>query len=237
MKSKRIYALVLVAGLAAGAAGQSFAASTIEQITAYINHSFKLTVDGEQTELPDGYEMLVYENRTYVPVRAIGEMVGAGVDWDDQTKTVMITKPASQPEEGNSSTGTEDGRTYQKLPITKETEKYKVSVLTYSTDVKDHFPKLGIRLEALDSTNVRINQAKTVYEIDGKTYEFNESTNHNYRDEKWYTSFAKKDSILEGYLVLPEIQGEMKNIHMTITVVLDTYEGQKSEEQTFDIAL
>ena len=35
---------------------------------------------------------ILKDNRSYAPVRALAEALGAKVDWDDKTKTVIITK-------------------------------------------------------------------------------------------------------------------------------------------------
>ncbi len=40
-------------------------------------------------------------NRTFVPVRAISEGFGTVVDWDSNTKTVMISSPVSENDKGN----------------------------------------------------------------------------------------------------------------------------------------
>lgn len=40
----------------------------------------------------------IIEGRTLVPVRAVGEMSGYTVDWDDKTRTVTIVSPEEEPE-------------------------------------------------------------------------------------------------------------------------------------------
>ena len=47
----------------------------------------KIKVNGQ---VLTGY--ILKDNRSYAPVRALAEALGAKVDWDDQTKTVIITK-------------------------------------------------------------------------------------------------------------------------------------------------
>lgn len=58
-------------------------------------------VNGEETELPDGVAAGLVQvdggSRTVVPVRFISEQLGAEVEWDDDSRTVIITsaKPAA----------------------------------------------------------------------------------------------------------------------------------------------
>jgi len=47
----------------------------------------KIKVNGQ---VLTGY--ILKNNRSYAPVRALAEALGAKVDWDDKTKTVIITK-------------------------------------------------------------------------------------------------------------------------------------------------
>lgn len=47
----------------------------------------KIKVNGQ---VLTGY--ILKDNRSYAPVRALAEALGAKVDWDDKTKTVIITK-------------------------------------------------------------------------------------------------------------------------------------------------
>jgi hypothetical protein len=71
-----------------------FASSTVQAITAYLAGDFKFTLNGESWQPRDvnGSEMspIVYQNRTYLPVRAIGEALGVNIGWIDATRTVVI---------------------------------------------------------------------------------------------------------------------------------------------------
>ncbi len=48
----------------------------------------RLVVDGR----PVSAEVIVREGRVYVPLRAISEALGAGVQWDPATRTVTVTR-------------------------------------------------------------------------------------------------------------------------------------------------
>ena len=92
MKKQTFLAAGLVIGLVSGMCVQSFAAGPIQRIAASINDSFSISVNGEAKSLPDDSHILVYNNRSYLPVRAVSEMLGCKVDWDDTTKKISITQ-------------------------------------------------------------------------------------------------------------------------------------------------
>lgn len=77
-----------------------FASSTVQAITAYLAGDFKFTLNGEnwQPRDVDGSQMspIVYKNRTYLPVRAIGEALGVNIGWIDATRTVVIGEEEEQ---------------------------------------------------------------------------------------------------------------------------------------------
>ena len=84
MKKYGLAVSCLICGLLLGLGVQTFAADSIRHVTASINETFRFVVDGEETELPEEYDVLVYNNRTYLPVRAVGDMLGAQIDWNGE---------------------------------------------------------------------------------------------------------------------------------------------------------
>ncbi|MBE7052841.1 MAG: hypothetical protein E7391_01015 [Ruminococcaceae bacterium] len=84
MKKFRSY----IAGILTGALLFSLpvvADSVKEMIEVYFN-TVTVTVDGKKVEADN----ILYNGRTYVPLRAISEITGKTVDWDDATKTADI---------------------------------------------------------------------------------------------------------------------------------------------------
>ncbi len=96
---KRVTLLIAVAAILVFAAG-AIAGSSIEAIQANLAHDIKFVVDGESWEATDGgvkQSPIVYNGKTYLPVRALGEALGVAVDWDNDTRTVYLgEKPAVQ---------------------------------------------------------------------------------------------------------------------------------------------
>ncbi len=66
----------------------------VQTITANLAADFKFVVNGEswQPTDADGSNLvpIVYNGRTYLPARAIGEALDVKVDWDDATRTVIL---------------------------------------------------------------------------------------------------------------------------------------------------
>ena len=70
--------------------GFIYANSNAEEILAHFNN-IKIIVNGQQVEMDDDdVEPFIYEGRTMVPVRFVSEALGADVDWDGNTNTVII---------------------------------------------------------------------------------------------------------------------------------------------------
>lgn len=87
-----ITALALTGALAVGAV----AATTVQKITADLRPDMTVQVDGEARTMLDQKGNIVYpisyNGTTYLPVRALGEILGQEVKWDSKTQTVILTE-------------------------------------------------------------------------------------------------------------------------------------------------
>ncbi|MBQ1948356.1 MAG: hypothetical protein II359_07065 [Clostridia bacterium] len=61
-------------------------ANSEETVTA-VRTVFNMLVRGEEVSVPD---MVVIDGRTYVPLRTMGELLDVNVDWDEETRTVLV---------------------------------------------------------------------------------------------------------------------------------------------------
>ena len=87
---------VVIGSLAGLMVGTALTVSAGTWVNAYRNDEIKVTLNGvEQTfrdattgevELP-----LTYNDRTYLPLRSLANLVGVGVDYDSNTKTAILT--------------------------------------------------------------------------------------------------------------------------------------------------
>lgn len=76
-----------------------FASSGIHNITAAINDNLRITFNGSSFEPreTDGstIQPIVYKNRTYLPVRAICDLAGIDVVYNQQTNTIALSSPVA----------------------------------------------------------------------------------------------------------------------------------------------
>lgn len=93
-----LLATVMLFAFAAGAV----AGPAVQDITASLANDIKITLNGDAwTPMDNGTAMapIIYNGRTYLPVRAVGEAVGLPVDWDEATRTVVLGEAAVAPVE------------------------------------------------------------------------------------------------------------------------------------------
>ena len=106
--SKKLGALVLCAALAAGSLVVSAGAAQSSTVTAQLSPNIDVVVDGVERTFYNvsGTEVhpIAYNGTTYLPVRAIGELMGKNVNWDQSTLTVSLTSPRTSA----AATGTPD---------------------------------------------------------------------------------------------------------------------------------
>ena len=88
----RLLVFVLIAALFVAAALPAYAALAARNITVYTG--VNIFVDGRELHPTDvngkEVEAFVYEGTTYVPLRAVGEALGAEVSWNKDEKTVYV---------------------------------------------------------------------------------------------------------------------------------------------------
>lgn len=99
----RLLAFALVAALFVAAAIPAYAAMASKNIDVFTGVS--IFVDGRELHPSDvkgnEVEAFIYEGTTYVPLRAVGEALGAEVSWNKETKTVYLNseKTGAEPED------------------------------------------------------------------------------------------------------------------------------------------
>ena len=97
-QSKRFTALALALALVLSlTTGASAAQPKAEQVAASINYDITVEFNGEAKALSNvnGQQVypVLYGGTTYVPIRAIGYLLGLNVNWEQSTRTVLLDKP------------------------------------------------------------------------------------------------------------------------------------------------
>ena len=231
MKKNKHLLIGLVVGMLVASGGQIFAANAIEKIEAYINHDMTFTFDGEKKALPDDYEVLVYKDRSYVPVRFVAENLGATIDWNDTAKVIAITSAKQETPSKPETPDNVDKAVYKALPIFKQNENLKVSANMYGEDSKGD--RVWFTVENKTDKPIQLNQMSTKIVADGKSYSMDSKQAVDF-DKRWYNDL-KKDEEVEGYILLPTAIKNPEELHIELTFI--TQDTDKSEAVSFDIAL
>jgi hypothetical protein len=88
----------------------------LKQVTAYLRPDFNLIVDGKPAVLQD--PPLIYENDSYLPVRELATLLGAGIEWQEGTKSIVVTNHAvAAPPSGGGMTGSPGGSAVPPVPV------------------------------------------------------------------------------------------------------------------------
>lgn len=91
---KKRFAIVTSAVLAAALVVPAFGAA-IRTADAQLRSDFTIVVDGDEVDFKtasgDAVYPILYEGNTYLPLRAIGELMGKNVNWDEKNKVVTIS--------------------------------------------------------------------------------------------------------------------------------------------------
>lgn len=228
MNKKSVLAIGLAAGLVLGMGTQAFASDAVKRVSAAVNETFKFVVNGENVNVSDEYDVLVHNNRTYLPVRAVSEMVGADIQWDEDSKTVNITHKQADPEPSEPNEPVTPSKPeYKKFPQIYENTNFRVDAMAYFTDT--YGDRLYIKIKNKEEGVLRLNSSATTYEINGVTYDFKKVDAAQW-DTRWYTQYIEKDGELEGYLRLPRDLDDFENLTLHIELQYDGKDETHSVE-------
>ena len=93
-KKKFVSAIALTLALVCAFTLGANASGTLQEIKAYLNAGITVKLDGQEQVLKDANGTriypITYNNSTYLPVRAVSDMLGVGVDWDQATQSVLL---------------------------------------------------------------------------------------------------------------------------------------------------
>ncbi|AIQ22120.1 stalk domain-containing protein [Paenibacillus sp. FSL H7-0737] len=94
MKNKKIIIATMVFGMVATGSAGVYAGTKLQKITAYLNHSIGFKVNGTAYTPVDNKENalapITYNNTTYLPVRAIADVMKVPVTFDAVNNQVIL---------------------------------------------------------------------------------------------------------------------------------------------------
>ena len=209
---KRYLVLGIAAGFLLSLGVQTYAQDAVSAVAAWIRNDYHIEYNGEEKKLPEGYQILVYQNRTYLPLRYVGELLGADIQWDGETNTASIFQEKNP--------GIIDTTGYGVLPQSVETLDYRITATALMGKDDVEGPRLYLSLKNKSDAVLRLDQGSTVFEIDGKEYTYRDVDSLLY-DSRWYTTYLEKDAEAEGYLRLPKEAKEASRITITFHLTQD----------------
>ena len=209
---KRYLVLGIAAGFLLSLGVQTYAQDAVSTVAAWIRNDYRIEYNGEEKKLPEGYQILVYQNRTYLPLRYVGELLGADIQWDGETNTASIFQEKNP--------GIIDTTGYGVLPQSVETLNYRITATALMGKDDAEGARLYLSLKNKSDSVLRLDQGSTVFEIDGKEYTYRDVDSLLY-DSRWYTTYLEKDAEAEGYLRLPKEAKEASQITITFHLTQD----------------
>ena len=238
MAKRRYFALGMALGMALTAGAQVYAADTVNTVTTYLKNNFSITYGGKVQD-KKGYDLLVYKDRSYMPVRYLSEMLGCNVKWDEANKSITIENPKenaakntesnNQPNQPDKKSQIIDNTGYGKLPQTVETANYRVSA-TVLSDNDDEGKRYGRRLYIILTNKtsndvLRLYQDDIQFDINGKKSKYTD-IDSELIDNRWYSNVAyekdnKNGSTIEGFIRLPDDVKADDLVKITVKIGFD----------------
>lgn len=91
---KRVTTVVISLALALSFCTGAIASGTMQSISAYLNYGIKVLYNGQTQTMKDAQGNTVYpisyNGTTYVPIRAVSNMMGIPVEWDATSNSVVL---------------------------------------------------------------------------------------------------------------------------------------------------
>lgn len=95
MKRKRwIRTTLLSAFFATAFTAGVYAEDVLKKVDAYLRPDFNIVLDGKQVKLEGA--PLIYDGSSYLPLKELGNLLGANVLWKGETKTIYINSRINQ---------------------------------------------------------------------------------------------------------------------------------------------
>lgn len=236
IKIKKIMGLVLGTTILASSIG--FAAP--EAIQAFNQPDFTIKVNGLTQVHPEGLKPIVYNNRTYLPVAFIAELLGSKVSFDSDNKTVSIDEDKSELilakekiekyekeiqdlnseiEKLKLETSESSSQNYSKLPTRATQDGYSLSVEGLS--VREGDGRLFVSLKNTSAeSGVKLKPLDTILEFDGTKYKSEPTISDSVGPELF--QWVKRGDTLNAVIPFRNLPDDKDIEKMKITIFLET---------------
>lgn len=186
-KYKQLLAGVLIGSIVSGI---GVASANGSFVTAQVVDYFKFKFDGNVKSLPEGYTVLMYQDRTYVPARFVADQLGAKVDWDGANNTIVVNTGVS-------------GSTPQKTPVSATSQG--VTVTVTSVSVQSDRTVFHLKVTNNGSAPIKIAQSLAQMVVNGQQYNHDSSLNDlSLYDQAWNQD-VQAGATQEGFVALPAV--------------------------------
>ncbi|MFB5268646.1 stalk domain-containing protein [Paenibacillus enshidis] len=190
---KKSIITIAVAGMTLTGAAGVYAGTQLQKITAYLNHQIGIQVNGEAYSLADqeGNPLtpITYNGTTYLPVRAVGDVLNVPVSYDAKEQQVQIGGGKGGDNGANTGLVAVNFTQTQLKEITKAYAKFESFETAYAPAqmVKgDAFNKVGASEDGVNllfkHMTVNVSPRDSAYLYDGKTVKLSNGVK-----AKWYT--------------------------------------------------
>lgn len=97
---KKVLSIIVGISVIFGFALGAGAAPVLQKITAQLNWAIKFNIEGvswiPKDENGNSLAPITYNNRTYLPVRAVSEALGTSVNWDQKSQTIHLGESTNE---------------------------------------------------------------------------------------------------------------------------------------------
>jgi hypothetical protein len=184
-------------------------------------------IDGVMKELPEGQDILLYNDRTYVPFRFVAEEMGGTVSWNESERIVVISKPETVKEEvivekeviverivyRDRETGAETTSALTELPVSSRKEGLRLradKLMNVNTGPMGGGPiaRLMVSLENESGRgNVRFIYSEAVLTADGVEYKTANAPTLAW-DTRFFSGDIPNGEEYAGYFAFPRVDSK-----------------------------
>ena len=186
----------------ADASGQRDTNAQTQAIRVAMEPSYTIVIDGVQRTFYDGNgkkcDPAVYQGSVYLPIRAIGEIMGKTVDWNETTETVSLSGSAASGEVTDYDTANPSGQTGNSNPNNPSTPAGTISLDRAKQIALDHAGRSAAQVTFVKNELER-DDGRQVYEIEFIVASGSQYLEYDYEIDANTGNILSYDQDAEGY--------------------------------------